>query len=676
MKNALLICLSLCLASGLQAPLLAQEPNLQWTPEFSMQFRQIGGTALSPDGKYVAYVVREALTEGEKSEYLQHIWVAATDGSLEVQYSRGEKSSYAPAFSPNGEQIAFLSDRSGKTQVWSMRLMGGEAEQITDSKTGIASFQWSPQGDRIAFLAKDEETEEEEKAKKEKRAVIMVDQNYKYNHLYTIALAPGEDKKRQIQRLTQGDFHISSFDWSPDGSQIVFAHKENPSINSSRSGYDISMVASDSSAVRTIVAQDGSDDSPYFSPDGKHIAFVSDNGQPEPIGLGDLYLYALGSGKMTALPHTPDRNANLMGWTADGKGLLFSEALNTSRTAMLLPISDVLAGKKGRGQAKALCPLAGTSGSIDFDQHTEKMAFVYQTPDQAAELYVAQADGSGKKVLTSVNSNIELPAMGKTELIKWKSKDGLEVEGLLTYPVNYEAGKKYPTILQIHGGPAGVFTKGFTGNPSIYLTQYFAEQGFFVLRPNPRGSSGYGKDFRYANFRDWGFGDFEDLMSGVDKVVADGMADEERLLAMGWSYGGYMTSFLVTKTDRFKAASMGAGLPNLISMTTTTDIPDYLVGHMGKEFWEDYETYEKHSAIYRIKNVKTPTQVIHGAKDLRVPFTQGQEFYVALKRRGIDTEMIVLPRTPHGPREPKLQMEVSPRILGWFEKYLPPKAKP
>lgn len=165
-------------------------------------------------------------------------------------------------------------------------------------------------------------------------------------------------------------------------------------------------------------------------------------------------------------------------------------------------------------------------------------------------------------------------------------------------------------------------------------------------------------------------------MSGVDKVVADGMADEERLLAMGWSYGGYMTSFLVTKTNRFKAASMGAGLPNLISMTSTTDIPDYLVGHMGKEFWEDYETYEKHSAIYHIKNVETPTQVIHGANDLRVPFTQGQEFYVALKRRGVDTEMIVLPRTPHGPREPKLQMEVSPRIMGWFEKFLPEKAKP
>lgn len=159
-------------------------------------------------------------------------------------------------------------------------------------------------------------------------------------------------------------------------------------------------------------------------------------------------------------------------------------------------------------------------------------------------------------------------------------------------------------------------------------------------------------------------------MSGVDKIVEDGLADPDKLVAMGWSYGGYMTSFLVTRTNRFQAASMGAGLPNLISMVTTTDIPNYLVGHMGEEFWNDYEVYEKHSAMYRIKNVETPTQVIHGANDLRVPFTQGQEFYVALKRRGVPTEMIVLPRTPHGPREPKLLMEVSPRILNWFEKHL------
>jgi dipeptidyl aminopeptidase/acylaminoacyl peptidase len=259
--------------------------------------------------------------------------------------------------------------------------------------------------------------------------------------------------------------------------------------------------------------------------------------------------------------------------------------------------------------------------------------------------------------------------MGRTEVLQWKSTGGFEIEGLLTYPVDYQAGKPYPLILNVHGGPSGVYQQRFTGNPSTYMIQTFAQQGYAILRPNPRGSSGYGKDFRFANFKDWGYGDYDDLMAGVDKVIEMGVADPDKLFLMGWSYGGYMTSFVVTRTDRFKAASMGAGLPNLVSMVTTTDIPDYLAAHMGGEVWDDYDTYEKHSAMYRIKNVTTPTQVIHGAQDLRVPFTQGQEFYVALYRRGVPTEMVVYPRTPHGPREPKFLMDVTPRILAWFKKH-------
>ncbi|MEJ2628326.1 MAG: prolyl oligopeptidase family serine peptidase, partial [bacterium] len=236
--------------------------------------------------------------------------------------------------------------------------------------------------------------------------------------------------------------------------------------------------------------------------------------------------------------------------------------------------------------------------------------------------------------------------------------------------VGYKKGERCPLILPIHGGPAGVFTQAFTGDPGIYMVQYFAQNGYAVLRPNPRGSTGYGVEFRYANFQDWGYGDYEDLMSGVDKVIEMGVGHPDSLCVMGWSYGGYMTSWIVTQTDRFQAASIGAGLPNLISMVTTTDIQDYLVAHMGGEFWNDYKEYERHSAIYYIKNVTTPTQVIHGQEDLRVPFTQGQEFYRALNRLGVETEMVVYPRTPHGPREPKFLMDVSPRIKEWFDKYL------
>jgi len=648
---------------------ISQDTALQWTPEFSMKFKSIGQTALSPDGQYVAYVVREPIMEGEKSEYRQQIWVAAADGSMNVQYTRGEHSSTSPAFSPDGQHIAFLSDRSGKNQIWLMRLLGGEPEQLTGEEKGVGAFQWSPEGDRVAYLTVDPDTEEEEKAEKEKRAVILVDQNFKYSHLYTIRLEKDEEGERPVQRLTRGDFHVTDFDWSPDGSSIAFAHKPEPVINNNE--YDISMVASDSGALSLLVDQPGSDRSPRYSPDGKYIALVTDGGRPEPIGLGDLALVPASGGDLISLPAiTPDRRAGIIDWTADSQNLLFSEVVGTGQMAMLYPVRDLLDGQEAPKALPTFTPETGTAGSFAFDPQSRKLAYVYQTTDTPAELYVTDPDGQQQQKLSNLNSDIELPPMGKTERISWTSEDGLEIEGLLTYPVDYEPGKKYPAILQIHGGPAGVFTESFTGNPSIYLTQYFAEQGFFVLRPNPRGSTGYGKEFRYANFRDWGYGDYEDLMSGVDKIVEDGLADPEKLVAMGWSYGGYMTSFLVTRTNRFQAASMGAGLPNLISMVTTTDIPNYLVGHMGEEFWDDYEVYEKHSAMYRIKNVETPTQVIHGANDLRVPFTQGQEFYVALKRRGVPTEMIVLPRTPHGPREPKLLMEVSPRILNWFEKHL------
>lgn len=643
--------------------LLSQDnDSLLWTIEKHMEFKRISNTDISEDGKFVAYEVREPVMADEKSEYISQIWVASTDGQMNIQYTRGDKSSYSPSFSSDGQWLAFLSERSEKTQLHIMRVMGGEAEQITNEKKGIGAFQWAPDGKSIAFLKADEQTDEEERRKKEMRDVIEVDKNFKFNHLYTIKI-----DGHNIQRLTKGNFHVTGFDWSPDGSKIVFAHKPDPKINTNRIESDISWISSDSSKIHSLVNRPGPDHSPQFSPDGEKVAFQSEGGSPQPIGLSDIYVISLEKNKIEPLIHTPDRAANILGWSDDGEQIYISETYHTSRVALSIP-SD----PSSKQPYRLFTDLEGNTSNVDIAG--TKMAYVYESTDQPAELYISGINGSAKKVLSNVNKDIQIPEMGKSEVIKWKSKDGMEIEGILTYPVGYSKGDKVPLALQIHGGPAGVFTKSFTGNPSIYMTQYFAEEGIAVLRPNPRGSTGYGKEFRYANFKDWGFGDYEDVMSGVDKVIEMGIANPDKLTVMGWSYGGYLTSFLVTRTNRFKAASMGAGLPNLISMTTTTDIPDYLVGHMGSEVWDDYDTYEKHSAMYRIKNVKTPTQVIHGANDLRVPFTQGQEFYVALKRRGISTEMLVLPRTPHGPREPGLLMEVTPRIMNWFWKHL--QAKP
>ena len=639
-----------------------------WSPEMVIQMKSISQLDISPSGDLVAFAVREALIEGEKSEYLNQIWLTGTATETPpVQYTFGDKSASRPRFSPDGKHIAFSRDGSEKSQVWIMRTAGGEAWQFSYQKESVIDFKWSPDGQHIAMVMKDPKSEEEETEEEEKRDVILVDQNFKNNHIYLKRFTTEIDTT-EADKVTSGSFTVNAFNWSPDGRLIVFSHSEEPTFNSRSITGDISVVTVANKTTTTLVDWPGVDADPLFSPDGKTIAFSSDGGTTERIGLGDCFVVSAKGGKPRKLAETPNRSVGVRGapgimqWSKDGKHVYTSDYEGTTTQIYKLDVK----GNKIAG----LTAYNGVISNPVISSDEKKIVFVGQSTEVPAELYVSDLRKFDPKVLSTFNRNKDWPEITKTERVSWKSKDGLEIEGLLTYPLGYKQGKKYPLALMIHGGPAGVFTETFTGNPSIYVIQYFAEKGYAVLRPNPRGSTGYGKEFRYANFKDWGFGDYEDIMSGVDKTIDMGIADPERMAVMGWSYGGYMTSFLVTRTGRFKAASMGAGLPNLVSMVTTTDIPDYLVAHMGSEIWEDYETYEKHSAIYRIGKVTTPTQVIHGSNDLRVPFTQGQEFYVALKRRGIDTEMVVYPRTPHGPREPKLLMDVSPRIMAWLDKYI------
>ena len=651
---------------------LAAAQDEAWSPELAMRYRPITATALSADGSRVAYVVRHPEMEGEKSEFISRIRVAATDGSSDVRYTSSERSSDAPAFSPDGEYLAFLAKRpaseEAETQVWLMRVAGGEAEPLSEAEGGVTAFRWSPDGRSIAFVATDPESEAEAEAKKEKRDVILVHQDFKYGHLYVREIEPGVDGEGE-RRLTAGEFHVTTFDWSPDGTTLVFTHQADPLINTGFIERDLSRVAVAGGEVTPLIERPGVDADPVYSPDGGWIAFTSHGGSPEPVGLADVWVVAASGGEARALSETPDRNASLLGWSGDGSEVLAVEARGTTRQIVALPLDG--------GAPRDVTALDGSLSASSMSRDGELLAFAWETPGAPPEVHVAAVAGAletGPRALSSVNAEVPRPPMGATELVSWKSFDGLPIEGLLTYPVDYESGRQVPLILQIHGGPSGVFQQGFTGAAAVYQTQTFAQHGYALLRPNPRGSSGYGKDFRYANFRDWGYGDYEDVMAGVDLMIERGIADPEQLFVMGWSYGGYLTSFVVTRTGRFRAASMGAGLPNLVSMAHTTDIPDYLIAHMGAELWEDYEVFEKHSAMYRIARVTTPTQVIHGAEDLRVPFDQGREFFLALERRGVATEMVVYPRTPHGPREPKYLLDAPRRILAWFAKYRDPSA--
>jgi dipeptidyl aminopeptidase/acylaminoacyl peptidase len=246
----------------------------------------------------------------------------------------------------------------------------------------------------------------------------------------------------------------------------------------------------------------------------------------------------------------------------------------------------------------------------------------------------------------------------------------------LTYPVDYETGTRVPLLVIVHGGPAGVFVQSFIARRGAYPIAAFASRGYAVLRCNVRGSSGYGRDFRYANYEDWGGGDYRDIMSGVDHIVQMGVADPDRLGVMGWSYGGYMTSWIITQTDRFKAASVGAGVTNLMSFTGTADIPGFIPDYFGGEYWDVFDRWRSHSAMFNVKGVSTPTLIQHGERDDRVPISQGYELYNALLRQGVTVKMVVYPRQPHGIGEPKLQLDAMKRNLDWFERWIPVGAKP
>jgi dipeptidyl aminopeptidase/acylaminoacyl peptidase len=648
----------------------AQEKNLRWTPDVLVKnFNRVGGTAVSPDGNLVAYTVSVPLTEGDKSEYLAQLWMVSAEGKMNRQLTRGEKSSSSPSFSPDGRYLAFLSARStdGFTQIYLLPLNGGEAEQITFGKSSVNAFAWSPDGSRIAFTMNDPETEEEAKSRRERRDWHVLDTGYKYSHLYTVTTDRDSQGRHAVKRLTSGAFHISGsdvpFDWSPDGKTIVFSHQ----ADTTQDGwwtFDISSVPSDGGVVTELVSWKGMDFAPRYSPDGKWIAFLSDGSVPRWMRYFDVFIIPSRGGEPRKLAALPDVVPQLLiGWSADSRDVFVLEANHTSRRVFTHPVN---------GDAPQLITSGpGENTDVSLCRRGNVMAFVHQETENPPEIYLSGTTRYKPSRLTDVNAYLEKLPMGKTDVISWKSKDGLAIEGLLTYPVNYVKGRRCPLVLNCHGGPMSFFSQIYTGASTFYLIQPFAQEGYAILQPNPRGSAGYGRDFLLANYNDWGFGDYEDLMSGVDKVIEMGVAHSDSLCVMGWSYGGFMTSFIVTRTKRFKAASEGAGVTNLMSFTGATDIHTFLPDYFGGEFWDRLDTYMKHSAMFNIKGVTTPTQILHGELDKRVPYEQSQELYNALKRQGCPTEMVSYPRVPHNPSpDPKYLIDIGNRQIEWFNKYM------
>ncbi len=642
----------------------AQEKPTRWTPALMMKFNRVSSTAVSPDGRMVAFTVSTALMEGEKSEFLSQIWVAGPDSAPKMnrQVTTGDLSSTAPAFSPDGRSLAFLrlSGPGEKRQVWTVPIFGGEPVMRTNAPGGVTSFAYSPDGARIAYTSTDPATPEEEKNKKEKRDMVVVGASWKRAHLYVVSLSD-----TAAERLTSGAFHVTSFDWSPDGSTIVFEHQPTTSPDDWLDT-DISIVPSKGGAVTPLVARKGSDRFPHYSPDGATVAFVSDGGEPNWALTSDVWTIPSRGGEAKRLPLTPDRSftyyGNFLGWSADGKSLYVNEASHVYWSVFTVPLE---------GTVRRFTTDASSFSDVSLSRDGRHMAFIRQTSEESPEVYLTGTDRCAPILMSNANPDFPKLPVTKTETVTWKSKDGRVIEGLLTYPAGYIFGKqRCPLILIVHGGPHSFFYHTYTAAGATYPIQAYTHAGYAVLRPNPRGSSGYGREFRYANMNDWGFGDFDDLMTGVEHVIGMGVAHPDSLCIEGWSYGGYMTSFAVTRTARFKAASMGAGLSNLSSFTGTSDIHSFIPNYFDGEPWQHPEAYVRHSAIFHVGNVTTPTQVLHGESDVRVPISQGYEFYYALKRKGVTTEMITYPRNPHGLTEPKFIQDAGERTIEWFNKCL------
>ncbi|MEO8450904.1 MAG: S9 family peptidase [Gemmatimonadota bacterium] len=639
-----------------------------WTAATTLRIKQVGGADVSPDGARVVFQVGTPIVEGERSEVVQQVFLARADGSgAATQLTTGDRSSFAPAWSPDGSAVGFLSARSGRVNLWRMQPDGSGAEQLTDVAGRITLFKWSPDGTQIAFMMVDPETDAEQLARRERRDWRVIGERVQMSRLHVIALAGGGGP-RKPRALTPATFNVGftmiqsiisyTFDWSPDSKTIAFTHSPSPVVND-WSRNDLSLVDVATGSVRPLVATGAAEYAVSYSPDGRWVAYLSSDDPPTWGFTYRVRLVPAGGGPSRALADTYDSKPALIGWL-DNDRILVHEPRGTGNRLYVLPAAG--------GPAIDFSGPGLTPGYPVISRSRRHLAVVLQGTDRPAEVYQS-GTGRYEPVQVSRVQSADLPPVPRTEVVAWRSTDGTPVEGLLTYPIGFRPGTAAPLLVGLHGGPTGTITQNYTGQSEIYNVAVFAAQGFAVLRVNFRGSSGYGRAFRYANYRDWGGGDVQDVLTGVDDLVRRGIADPDRLGVMGWSYGGYLTASIITQSNRFKAASVGAGWTDLVSFAATTDMRDFVGDYLG-DYGSAPALWHDRSPIFKVGNISAATLIEAGEADIRVPISQGYELYAALTKLGRPVRMVVYPRQGHVVGEPKLQLHVVEDNLEWFTRWL------
>jgi dipeptidyl aminopeptidase/acylaminoacyl peptidase len=629
--------------TGLLARGAAAQPRA-FTLDDMAAFKTITDAAVSPDGTQVIFAVRRTILAENRTQV--DLWGVPTDGSRPArQLTDDRPGESALRWSPDGSRLAFVADRDGSRQVWALPVDGGEAMKLTSHAESISAFDWSPDGNRLVILAPPAKTDDEKRRERDKDDGFLLGEQWRNNRVWIVPLTGGTPRQ-----FTDGSMHFRSVAWSPDGARLAVSVAPNAEADASE----------DAKAQVIEVASGKAHDVPggalagslTWSPDGRRLAFArAFDGRG--ISREDLHVWDAGtSAPARNLSKSLDRDVEALFWTLDGHAV------------------DVLVS---HGARHSLVRVAVDPGEI---QPPHRLSYsigviarggpaqVFSRTDRPAELYFATG-ARDARVLTSLNAaaaGIQLPGV---ETVQWKGALG-DVEGVLFKPFGYEGTRRYPLLVNPHGGPRGHSNVDF--DPAA---AYWTSLGYLVLKPNFRGSTGYGDAFTKGNVEDWGDGPFQDVMAGVDALIARGIADADRLFMYGWSYGGIMANWTATHTDRFKGIVSGASVADGRMQYAISDSRRWRFDYFkGSPFFDtNYPIYQRESPVTHARHAKSPTLFVVGAEDKRCPIEQSLMMYRAFKDHGVMTELLIYPREDHGFVEPRHILDRAKRVGEWFARF-------
>lgn len=634
--------------------------------------RTVEDPKISADGQAVVFVVGEASKTGDHPTGNLWIWRAGDDQPAPL--TSGSQRDDNPDWSPDGRYITFASDRDqpGIRQLYLLPVDGGEAVRLTDHDGGVSAPLWSPDGSRIAYIVREPEPEDAERRREERDDANVVDQDIQRSQIWLLDLSGGPQAalRGEIEepvRVCSDEIHVSAlakaaYSWFPDGSGFAAVIAEGPKVD--YLWYPELATISLSGEVRRFGTFPGLFARPQVSPDGSKIAFIA-SGSEAPMAIGVAHALDIESGEWAELEASRSGSVSDLAWLPGGDQLLVNFGTGLRSVIQLLAAdgSDVTPAFTNLGSAGGAV-IAGPSLSADG----QTAAFIYSDVHEGVDVWIGKVGGEAQRI-SRVNPWISEVATGELREIEWRSSDSQTVQGVVVLPVGYQEGQRYPTLVHIHGGPMGAWTARYYASWHDWA-QIMAQRGYAVLLPNPRGSSGRGPGYLAANIHDLGGLEWADINTGVDALIEQGIADPDQLVVGGWSYGGFFTNWAIGHTDRFKAAVSGAGIANWVSFAGTTDIRRIFDAYFPTTSEDDASGQWQSSPIRYICNASTPTLILHGEADERVPLSQSQELYAGLKSLGVPTQLVTYPREPHLITERNHQLDMLRRVTSWYDQHL------